>query len=597
MILKEEGVYDIDKLRTIVLFEADFNMNNKHYSRKMMHHCVDTKQLAHEQYSIPGKKSIDHALNKRSIFDINRYKKNTLAMASCNLKSCFDRVAHTPAVLAMASKGIPVQPMHSMFETLQNTQFITRTAFGDSEESFGGQEDGFIAAPQTLGQGNGTGPQIWAIVSSKMFEVLQNEGLATKIITPITKEALEPLGFAYVDNADIIAMADGHEADETFKKMQETLNYWEGVAKTTGGALAPNKCWWYLVEIRWKKDGTWEYYQGEREGVMKVQDKDNNWGTLKHLQVTEAKKMLGVYLAPNGDDSHQKKVMVQKAVKFGERIRTGAIQKRNVWLAFTMMAMKSIEYPLQVLSLSEKDYKDIMWPILKDVLPKAGFNRHFPHAVVYGPASFQGLGVHNPYIMQGVTKVATVIEQMWKGTMTGTFIQTALEYLRLEIGLNIDIFKSNFNDYGHLVMTESWISDMWKFMSIYGLKWEDNTSKVFGCREGDIPIMQAIQNAKVPVGEQLQCNRCRLFIRAFTLADITTGDGKSITTAAWTLQQQNVRGLNWPLWGRPNNSDIMIWRRVIRQVFCPARHLELERPLGLWFDNVYWNWEWYCTLC
>ena len=28
MILKQAGVYDIDKLRTIVLFEADFNHNN-----------------------------------------------------------------------------------------------------------------------------------------------------------------------------------------------------------------------------------------------------------------------------------------------------------------------------------------------------------------------------------------------------------------------------------------------------------------------------------------------------------------------------------------------------------------------------------------
>ena len=65
MILKKEGVTNIEKLRTLVLFESDFNHNNKFLGRQMMRHMIETKKIAKEQYSSPGKKCIDHALNRK----------------------------------------------------------------------------------------------------------------------------------------------------------------------------------------------------------------------------------------------------------------------------------------------------------------------------------------------------------------------------------------------------------------------------------------------------------------------------------------------------------------------------------------------------
>ena len=179
MILKETGNYDIDRLRTIVLYEADFNHNNKFFGKSIMNHTVPNKRIAKEQYSIPGRKSIDHALNRRLLFDISRYQKSSMAMTSCDLKSCYDRVAHTPALLAMLGYGIPSEPMHSMFHAIQYMKFTTRTAFGDSMQTFGGKEANYTSRPQGLGQGNGTGPQVWAVVSSRMFEVLHKRGLET----------------------------------------------------------------------------------------------------------------------------------------------------------------------------------------------------------------------------------------------------------------------------------------------------------------------------------------------------------------------------------------------------------------------------------
>ena len=66
-------------------------------------------------------------------------------MTSCDLKSCYDTIAHTPALLTARGYGINNNPAVSMLFTFQNCNFFTKTAFGEATTSFGGDEDGFIA--------------------------------------------------------------------------------------------------------------------------------------------------------------------------------------------------------------------------------------------------------------------------------------------------------------------------------------------------------------------------------------------------------------------------------------------------------------------
>ena len=162
-----------------------------------MHHALDHDLIAEEQYSTPGWKSIDHVLNRRLLFDITRYQKTSLAMTSCDLKSCYDCITHTPTTLAMCRV--------SMFSTIQKAQHYTRTAFGDSEKTYSRLELPFRFGPQGVGQGNGAGPPVWTVVSLAMFAVLKKRGLATKMVTPITKQKMEVCGFAFVDDSDVIS--------------------------------------------------------------------------------------------------------------------------------------------------------------------------------------------------------------------------------------------------------------------------------------------------------------------------------------------------------------------------------------------------------
>jgi len=40
--------------------------------------------------------------------------------------------------------------------------------------------------------------------------------------------------------------------------MQGSVLNWEGLLRATGGALVPNKCFWYLLDFE-NKNGHWKY--------------------------------------------------------------------------------------------------------------------------------------------------------------------------------------------------------------------------------------------------------------------------------------------------------------------------------------------------
>ena len=57
---------------------------------------------------MPGKKRIDHALNGILIFYKTRYTKRSLAMTSCDLKLCYDRIVHVAVILSLIGAEIPL---------------------------------------------------------------------------------------------------------------------------------------------------------------------------------------------------------------------------------------------------------------------------------------------------------------------------------------------------------------------------------------------------------------------------------------------------------------------------------------------------------
>jgi hypothetical protein len=245
MLEKQTGNFRVDKLRVILLYEADFNQNNKKLGRDMMYTAEDLRAIAQEQFgSRTDHTSINQSLNKRLTYDIIRQKKRPGAVCSNDAKSCYDRIVHSVASLAMQRVGTPVEPIVCMFTTIQNLQHRIRTVYGDSTIGFSGRL--FTIPIQGVGQGNGVGPQIWAVVSTPIFDMLRAMGYGAHFEASISQDRLHFVGFAIVDDADLVQTSEkGSQCfHEVAKKMQDALSAWEGGLKATGGAIVPEKSHW-----------------------------------------------------------------------------------------------------------------------------------------------------------------------------------------------------------------------------------------------------------------------------------------------------------------------------------------------------------------
>jgi len=73
-----------------------------------------------------------------------------------------------------------------MIAMLAQLKHHVRSAFGNSSLTQG-QAD-WLELVAGIGQGNGTGPQIWAAVSTPLFEILREEDFVATFICALSRQ-------------------------------------------------------------------------------------------------------------------------------------------------------------------------------------------------------------------------------------------------------------------------------------------------------------------------------------------------------------------------------------------------------------------------
>jgi len=110
MLEKTPGNFNAEKLRIILLFEADFNSNNKWLGCAVMLTAESLNLLADEQYgNHRNKAAVLQVLNKGLFYDLMRFWKQPAALCSNDAKSCYD-----PITLLAASSRTQLMLVQSL---------------------------------------------------------------------------------------------------------------------------------------------------------------------------------------------------------------------------------------------------------------------------------------------------------------------------------------------------------------------------------------------------------------------------------------------------------------------------------------------------
>ena len=178
----------VQNLRTINLMETDFNFNNKVMGKTTIE-CAEKNNLLPKEQCGSNKAHISshHGANKRLLYDLAHLQRHPIILCSNDAKSCYDRIVHSIASMAMQRLGLPLQPITCMIITIQKMNHYIRTAFGESETTMKNDDENTTPFQGIL-QGNGSGPTLWLAVSTPLIEMMRNNGHGVRFRTPISKE-------------------------------------------------------------------------------------------------------------------------------------------------------------------------------------------------------------------------------------------------------------------------------------------------------------------------------------------------------------------------------------------------------------------------
>ena len=296
MLEKVAGNINVQKLRAILLLEADFNA---------LHKIVFNNRLIpklEEADAIPVKiiggrraQAATHlSLSKKLIADIANVRKVPTITVCADATNCYDRVAHPFASLCAQCFGLEISHLVVLFRATQSMKMFLRTSYGLSQNAYAGEHGKPF---QGIAQGSGAAPALWMIISIFLVKYLYNKKVTTQLSAPVSRIVMPLAALMFADDTDLYVFNSGIDTTkEIVVKAQKLLDVWYNILTITGGNLKLSKCYWTLQDYQW--------HQGECEMTHPASHKlhidlNNHRKEVMHLRADQMRTLVGVPMQLN----------------------------------------------------------------------------------------------------------------------------------------------------------------------------------------------------------------------------------------------------------------------------------------------------------
>lgn len=198
------------------------------------------------------------------------------------------------------------------------------------------------------------------------------------------------------------------------------------------------------------------------------------------------------------------------------------------------------------------------------MLLKLGLNRHISHSVVYGSTNFLGLGLQSLHVEQGIAHIFIIMRHLRPQSEIGNLTIIALNQWYLILGLStplLEFTKPSIQYTGH-----HWFTSIRELLhNLQGKLIIPNIWKAIPSllRVHDKAIMDKVSISDFTPREQKNFNQVYHWIRAHSIAEITTADGSKITTEAWRGNQQYHTATLWPIQSKPGQQSFWDWQTIL----------------------------------
>ena len=596
MLEKEAGNINVEKLRAILLLEADFNCINKlYFGHRMMRRGEQDGLLQEECFG-----SVRHrhphllALTRKCLIDYSRLTLTTLAVASVDAAQCYDRIQHTMASLACQCWGIPTPALATLLKTVQMMKIYLRTAHGDTEDHI--PNDGEVPFQGIL-QGNGAGPAIWLVISTFLVLLLRHRNHVSSVISPLTKTMATLVGLLFVDDTDLITLAAAGETDQqVIHKLQQAVDTWQGGLNTTGGALKRKKCTWSILSSSSSSGATSSRTSTTLPGAITIREGQDRV-PIQRKEPKDPVKAVGFTQSLDGKMTGQFKAFKEKADVWAENITNGTLDRRLAWQGLRSTIWPSLKFPLSVCTFSWNQGDRLMGTLYRALLPALGANRKFPKLWRHAPPELMGLDLPHPRVEQGIEQMKTLLTMGSSKSLPATTLTATLEAAQLMVGSEDTFLLQDLELWSGLLPHNTLAYSMWEFIQEAGIYVEfEKPLAPKPQRENDAHLMNLFATLPGMTRQRLESlNRCRIATKTMFLSDITAGDGITLIHK-YRNPSRRQPALRESCWNWPpikaTANDWELWRQTLGTLF-PYNRLPPTSQLGPWITKPHLHSPWW----
>ena len=241
-----------------------------------------------------------------------------------------------------------------------------------------------------------------------------------------------------------------------------------------------------------------------------------------------------------------------------------------------------LSYSGTVTNLSRRQWQRIQRPIQITLLNNYGFPRCFPLAAVFGPISSGGLGFVDGFTEQGLLHVQALLHHIRANTELGTMLLVTLSWAQKYSGYSTSLLSDPSLPIEHV--PSPWFATALHYLEIHDCHLVvDHPGVTLLQRLHDRALMD--ETRTLPPGQRKAINRCRLFLKVTSLADLCDETGTFLQPSLFRGEAKlpsSPVGL-WPHQPRPGPSSWAVFRKFLR-AFCSSTG-KLHTPLGKWFPR------------
>ena len=576
MLEKIAGNINVQKLRAILLLEADFNALHKIiFNNRLMPKLEESGTIPVEIIGGRRSQAATHlALNKKLISDIANVRKLPMITICADATNCYDRVAHPFASLCAQYFGLEVSYLAVLFRAIQSMKMFLRTSYGISQTAYSGEEGRPF---QGLVQGSGAAPALWMIISIFLVRYLYSKNVTTQLSTPISGIILPLVALMFVDDADLYVFNSGTDTTrDLVLKAQRLLDAWHNILTITGGSLKLSKCYWTLQDYQWQQGKCKMIYSTSHKLHI---DLENQRKELVHLRADQMRTLVGVPMQLNHQNEQIVQAILSKTTAYQNKLASCKLNSSDIMFGYQHYWWPSIKYPAPVLSLDHDS--NVLADLHAAMLPKLRVMRTFPTVMRSVPSFLGGLNLKRLEVETIAQSLHHLITLYSSDTSTQLLLKILIEYHQLELGSDKQIFSLNVDDYWELT-TPTWITTLWKNISRFKLSLQlPPLNMGITMQEGDRFISDIAVQQKLPVDQRKAINRVRIKLQLLLLSDLLVYDGNVIKhpLRQGIEDESYISTLCWPR-SETSRKDIGIWKMFMSSI---------SRSDGSIYANLRWT--------